>query len=1098
MEGEESLLELEKSVQARLQLTRHERQHIKECIESLDNKIKTLIGSTKGRPRETDQQLVDNIRMIEYTHATTPQTNVDERQFMRELDRLKKKRKDLAENIEKQTSIDELKLKRSALQKELKEKEICLDELYQGARRIRVALKLNYEPNMLVEESIVIPESKLPQVIGRGGSGVKSIEAECNVGIDSDKVGGTTRLRVVGLPSGLTLAMERIRGVLATETEEVTLSDMVLVCLLKDKAALVMDIQQRCDVHVDVSRANKTCRVTGLAANTAAALAEIAALDCCKRQVKVDASVLPFVFGKGGAMIRSIQEEHGVVVEVDRDKLQVEVIGTRAGVEGAAQALALLTEEHLEVEVRVECERHVLLEAIVGPKGATIRQLQKDLNVGLTMEREGAEAAGAAGGREVLVVKGNAVRTAAAKQHIQDLIERFEAGVEIVDIPADCVPILLGKKGSRISALREEHPNVTIDIATATNTLRLHSDNVVDRAAARSAIQCIVDDNMTAEFAISKDAAISLKGSKGAETRTFLQEQLLLNVDIQPDSEIIKFRGRGSNFTRGIETVNQFCEDHYTLENTYSSEDVQCLLSGGKDDNVIKQVEKECGVEVYFNRAKSTVRIVGNRQAVNNADDCLNKILQGESSGSSVVPMHDEALGALIGKGGARIRDFESTHSVKVDLLRSRNQVRVRGEPVAVEAAVVALMRFLDKHRTNGTISVSGVNSEVPITKALLEDICGKVFFLYGADSSIQNQDTIVFQGTLRQVEEAKKYALEVLSDQSKTHIPLRPHHAQYLVDSEEAKRKLQQSALSAGATACITPESSTISLTGPCACMTKARLNVYRLLDFLFPLEFSSVVADPLTLQYLWNDSVGRHALMRLFPDATVEFDFVMSCIRVVVEESSLLHVVVEHVRQMVADVKRRVCSLELSMQEMEALQSRKAVLQRVEKESGAAIHLPKRDQMGVTILGSDESAVETAKTALLEAIQTILRENWTVKLTGDVIGSLIGKQGANVKKLRAETKANIDIDARTGVVKVSGKEDHVNEAKRRIVEFVEEKEMENHVMKILVTPKCFGTIIGPKGATIREIKAASGVTFIDVDRQSNHVVLRGRYVKL
>lgn len=1101
MATDDSLLELEKSLLSRLELTKHERVHIKEGIEHLNAKIKVLFGSTKNRPRETDEEIVDTIKMVEYTHATTPQTNLDERLFMRELEKLKKKRKEFADYIAAQTSIDELKSKRSALQRELKEKEVCLDELHQGARKVRVALKLNCQPNVLTEESIVIPEEKLAQVIGRGGSGVKGIESECHVGIDSDKIGGVNRLRVVGMPSGVALAIAKIQLVLATVSEELTLTDTVLVCLLKDRAAIVLQIQDRCNVHIDVSRANKTCRITGLSDQVTRALSEISKLDCCSRKVSIDASVLPFIFGKGGVVIRALQDDHSVHIDVNKEKLVLDISGTRANVEAATTAISELVTEHKEVEERIECSRHVMMEAVIGPKGALIRQLQKDLNIGLTLVREGDEGGTASGsGMEILVIKGNAAKTALAKHHILDIIEKFELGIETITPPADCIPIILGKKGSRISSLREEHPNVAIDVVTATNSIRLHSENAVDRAAAKSAIQAIIDDNMTADFSIAKDAAISLKGAKGAETRAYLLETLNLNFDINVDEETIKFRGRGSNFPSGIEVINRFCEDNYTLENLYSDEDLQCLMSGGKDNSVTKKISAEFSVEIYVKRDKSSVRIVGNRQAVNAAESALNSILQGDSAESTLVPMSAAALGALIGKGGTKIKEFESKHSVKVDILRSRNQVRVRGSDDAVQSAVLTLMAFLDKQRVTNTLDISSSAASESMSNAKLQDICAKAHSLYGIETSIQQDDCVVLNGSLKQVEEGKKFILESLSGEGETFVPVLSHHAQYFIDSEDAMAKLEHSAASAGVTASISSaDCSRISLKGSCASMTKARLNVYRLLDFLFPVEFSSVPTDTLTLQCLWNDSVRAHTLTRLFPYAVVYYDFVMSCVRIVVADSSTLNAVVDHVREIIVDLKKRICTLELTAESLEAIKARKGtVLQPIEKATGVSIQLPRRDQSFITILGPDENSVEVARAKLLETANILLKENWSIRLPSDIIGSLIGKQGANVKSLRTETKANIDIDARTCVVKVNGKEECVADARKRILEFAAEREAENNVLKLFVTPQCFGMIIGPKGATIRDLKIASGVMAIDIDRPNSQVVIRGRYIYL
>lgn len=86
---------------------------------------------------------------------------------------------------------------------------------------------------------------------------------------------------------------------------------------------------------------------------------------------------------------------------------------------------------------------------------------------------------------------------------------------------------------------------------------------------------------------------------------------------------------------------------------------------------------------------------------------CVHQVLDGDvDAGSALITVEPEAMGSVIGKGGAKIKAIEKQFKVEVDLLRTRHQIRVRGEREHVLDAKSYLARFMDTVRITEAIPV--------------------------------------------------------------------------------------------------------------------------------------------------------------------------------------------------------------------------------------------------------------------------------------------------------------------------------------------------------------------------------------------------------
>ena len=347
---------LDEIIALRLELTQQERLVIREASEALDAKIKVTISHIGLRPKETDAELTAMMNKMEHTHATTIQTNVLERAFMYDMKKCQEKKKYLVEYNAVQVVLDELKSRRAALSKELKEKDATLDELYLGSRKLKLAEKIGCMASEITETRFSVPAEKLSQIIGKSGTTLQRIQDECKVAIDTKET-KTSNIRITGTEASIALAITAVLTIVSAITEEFTVADEKLVCLFLDKAAYAHEIETRNGVRIDISRAKKVCKVSGQPDGVREAVAEIHAINAVRIKIPIEITILPFIVGKGGATIKALSEGNRVQIDIEREEKHIIVHGFRDEATRAATALLDIITENTEIEEIIRADK---------------------------------------------------------------------------------------------------------------------------------------------------------------------------------------------------------------------------------------------------------------------------------------------------------------------------------------------------------------------------------------------------------------------------------------------------------------------------------------------------------------------------------------------------------------------------------------------------------------------------------------------------------------------------------------------------------------------------------------------------------------------
>jgi transcription antitermination factor NusA-like protein len=1088
--------DLESILKARLDVSQNEKQSIRENLDSFDTKVKNLIGKIdkfKDVRRDKDDELASRIVALEYKHDTTSGSNADERQFMRDLDNLKNKRKEISEYKSIQIELDELKLQRSVLQKDLRDKEKSVDELFVGLRKVKIANKLGCNTEDIIEQNMMIPQDKLGQVVGRGGATMKKIEIDCGVNIDTNrnqKINNESIIRFTGTELSISNAISAINLIVSTDTIEISPSDEAIICMTVDKAALTQDIQTRCNVRIDVSRAKKLCKISGLIKDVEAAKKEIDEIDCSHSEIPVEIALLSFIIGKGGATIKFLGEGRKVQIDVVRLEgssesiSNIHILGAREDVEVVTETLNSIIHENKEIEENIQTDRATMLGCFVGPGGSIIRQLQNEFKISIQVER-GSEKTGDEK-TEKIVLKGATSKIIPAKLRLSSMLQEYLTLIKTMVVEQQYLSMIVGKKGSKINEIRDKYPGSNIDIDGT--IIRIYCENRDFTKLIQKDIESIIAANYTREWTCDTDTAILFKSLQGKDSREALQG-LGLSIDVDPSNENMKVKGSKENVDIGIDILDAFNRKYYSETLSCSEDDCGTLLDGGVDGPA-KKSEAEFDVEIYVNKKDGIVRIRGLQSSVDAAKSSLLGLLGGDAMhGAVLLDVDPLAFSSLIGKKGANLKKMETDFNVKIDMLKTTDKVRLRGLPENIENARKSVKDQVFAARITSVILVS-IDSVKNESKHISD-----VSLIYGIEITKKVKENtkeyeITLKGLLNLVNDARKHLNELLTDSALYSINLQNHQVD-IVSIRSSDGHLKRLGDKIGnVNIGLDLNVKCINISGSFDSVQKGKLEMYRLLDSLFPSEFMSIAMSLKCLK-----DVGSHKNLLIINDltnASLTSDRSCSCIRVNGENVSNIMAAAQLIKDNIT--KWNGCHASLDVQEFMLsmiVGKNGANIISLEKESNCKININK-SKMQVDIDATEVSILNSGIEIIKKRIDQIQKENWITKLDSNVCGLIIGAKGATIKQLRADLECQIDIDAKTNVIQISGKADKVVIAREKINEMIKENAKKNHSVDYGIEYECFPLIIGTKGSTIIGIQEDTKAR-LDIDRDGLKLTLRG-----
>jgi len=170
------------------------------------------------------------------------------------------------------------------------------------------------------------------------------------------------------------------------------------------------------------------------------------------------------VIGSRGSKIREIQQDTGATIDVGRrdtavdGMVTVSLSGDQEACDAAEQIIKnLVTESQNKDKIEKPPPSEVMdvsidmTRRIIGPMGATVRDIQEKTNTEIEIARRST----AVNGIVRLSITGDAKDAAAAKRLIQDILEEVDAPSLTMMIEERFCGLIIGGRGSKIRALQD-------------------------------------------------------------------------------------------------------------------------------------------------------------------------------------------------------------------------------------------------------------------------------------------------------------------------------------------------------------------------------------------------------------------------------------------------------------------------------------------------------------------------------------------------------------------------------------------------------------------------------------------------------------------
>ena len=134
--------------------------------------------------------------------------------------------------------------------------------------------------------------------------------------------------------------------------------------------------------------------------------------------------------------------------------------------------------------------------------------------------------------------------------------------------------------------------------------------------------------------------------------------------------------------------------DQYRRENVSIDFDADAYgLVIGRGGAKIQQLQEETGVRLDVDKASGKIVLRGEEEKVGAAITVVQALLADYQKGTVVLANPNER-GAIMGKGGVRIREIQETSGANCDLARDGSSVSASGEAAAVEKAISMINDF--------------------------------------------------------------------------------------------------------------------------------------------------------------------------------------------------------------------------------------------------------------------------------------------------------------------------------------------------------------------------------------------------------------------
>lgn len=940
------------------------------------------------------------------------------------------------------------------------------------------------------------------------------------------KQGGDIHL--VGTKESIDKAKSDLVRVIERTEEMVDLSSKLREYLTGYKIHALADLRERHpEVNFGVARSNKSSEneadtdkisVRGAPADIADLKRTMEGMEVIETAMRLSNREAGMLVGKGGSNITMLVDLHQVLIDVQRPQKNVEIgetitrvklLGPKQNVEGAKTAIELMVAENKDSDEKIPIDGY-LRTVLLMNGGKVIQLVRKNVNDAINGTLSG-DAPASAG----VYVAVNVVEDGVTVKARERVMEKAKALVKaelaklkdlFVHIKVDpfVIPVIIGKGGQGIQKLREGTSTVSIEVDGDGGDIIVCGLDADEIKKVSEAVQVVKANNQVKRIPLICDESEDGASSFSSQIKNFFRSptsketQGLVFMSAADDLKQIVLRGKPENLEKAVELVEKFVSLNYVEELCVTEEDVDALLSGGKESK-ISTLSAEHEGSLGIVRKKQAVICRGEKEAVTKALSAVREFLYG---GADILVRNIELdsadlKGVLIGKGGKTKAELEEKFpEVSINLQRNEPIVTLRGPPAQVEECHVAVLKIVLGASVTKKIELTGKQVK-SLQKSNFHRRLGQSL---NVQMYISEEDCLLtIRGNSMDVDEASDRIHGELKGTHESRMVIGGGLFTRLKDAAKNPAHFDRIRKDSKAQVTLSDSSEAVIFSGQRQAVTKAKESVLTFLQFLLGDKMDQCKVESHVLAMVGKPFTLGEVEART--GARVCLDRDLASILVYSTDEGKTKAAKEMMQTKISDCEQLVQVVKLESSEDWLIASiigkGGANIKKLRQAASGCVMDVQPKEMRVVLSDQDPEIVAKGKEILDAFVDTARKECLYITIPREDLPAFVGRAGAHIKKLSETYEVELQIMKTQGdALRITGSEEKVSAAQAAVETWLAAREAEELANNIeeskRLRPDQIPMVIGNRGAVINALSKEFGCR-IDVDRLNSSVVARG-----
>uniref|UniRef100_A0A8C9JPU8 Vigilin n=1 Tax=Panthera tigris altaica TaxID=74533 RepID=A0A8C9JPU8_PANTA len=534
----------------------------------------------------------------------------------------------------------------------------------------------------------------------------------------------------------------------------------------------------------------------------------------------------------------------------------------------------------------------------------------------------------------------------------------------------------------------------------------------------------------------------------------------------------------------------------------------------GEQAKICLEIMQRTGAHLELSLAKDqglSIMVSGKLDAVMKARKDIVARLQTQASATVAIPKEHHRF--VIGKNGEKLQDLELKTATKIQIPRpddASNQIRITGTKEGIEKARHEVLLISAEQDKRAVERLEVEKAFHPFIAGPYNRLVGEIMQETGTRINIPppsvNRTEIVFTGEKEQLAQAVARIKKIYEEKKKktTTIAVEVKKSQHKYVIGPKGNSLQEILERTGVSVEIPPSDSiseTVILRGEPEKLGQALTEVYAKAN-----SFTvSSVSAPSWLHRFIIGKKGQNLAKITQQMPKVHIEFTEGEDKITLEgPTEDVNVAQEQIEAMVKDLITRMDYVEINVDHKfhrHLIGKSGANINRIKDQYKVSVRIPPDSEKSNLIrIEGDPQGVQQAKRELLELASRMVENSYSISVPifKQFHKNIIGKGGANIKKIREESNTKIDLPAENSnseTIIITGKRANCEAARSRILSI--QKDLANIAeVEVSIPARLHNSLIGTKGRLIRSIMEECGGVHIHFPVEgsgSDTVVIRG-----